>query len=129
MGQELKKYHVADDGSIYQINDDGSCTSIGNINSFKQQTQKPSNQNYKILWWMLGVLFIANISICCFVYYELKDRIMALRIADDYLIRYANEWSEAHFNSNIYCFDYFDDNGYPEYFYTEAVDTIVADTI
>ena len=58
MGQELKKYHVADDGSIYQINDDGSCTSIGNVNSFKQQTPKSGNRKFTLLWWAVGILFV-----------------------------------------------------------------------
>lgn len=44
MGQEQKKYHIADDGRIFQINDDGSFTAIGNVNQMPQSNPQPQPQ-------------------------------------------------------------------------------------
>lgn len=128
-----KKYHIVDDGSIYKINDDGSFTSMGNVNSYKQQAPKASNRKFTLLWWAVGILFVTNISICGYTYFTIYDLLYdhvddlreSRRNADSELIRHANEWSETHFNSKIYSFDYFDYYGHPTYNYEVSVDTMV----
>lgn len=65
MGQKPNKYHISDDGIIYRINDDGSFTSVGNIDDIeKKQTvnttvkthpstsnRKKSHNTENIGWW------------------------------------------------------------------------------
>lgn len=41
MGQQLNKYHMTDDGKVYRVNEDGSFTSIGNVEDLEK---KPSTQ-------------------------------------------------------------------------------------
>ncbi len=42
MGQLPNKYHILDDGSVYKVNEDGSFTSVGNVEEFSHpKTIKP----------------------------------------------------------------------------------------
>ncbi len=38
MGQEPNKYHISDNGNVYRINEDGSFTSVGNIESIEKKS-------------------------------------------------------------------------------------------
>lgn len=40
MGQEPKKFHITDEGNIYRINDDGSFTSMGNVEKLSESETK-----------------------------------------------------------------------------------------
>ena len=46
MGQQLNKYHMTDDGKVYRVNEDGSFTSIGNV---EDREKKPSTQQVDIM--------------------------------------------------------------------------------
>ncbi len=37
MGQQPNKYHISDDGNVYKINEDGSYTLIGNIETIERK--------------------------------------------------------------------------------------------
>ena len=42
MGQEHKKYHIADNGDIFKINEDGSFTLVSNIENIKSYVENES---------------------------------------------------------------------------------------
>lgn len=43
MGQlNPNKYHIADDGKVYRVNEDGSFSSIGNVEDLEKRTSAPS---------------------------------------------------------------------------------------
>lgn len=43
MGQQPNKYHMTDDGKVYRVNEDGSFTSIGNVEDLDKKTSTPSS--------------------------------------------------------------------------------------
>lgn len=43
MGQEQKKYHIADNGDVFKINEDGSFTLVGNIEYITSHIENESN--------------------------------------------------------------------------------------
>lgn len=45
MGENTKKYHITDDGDIYRINEDGSFTSIGNVNTMDYEITQHQKGN------------------------------------------------------------------------------------
>ena len=65
MGQKPNKYHISDEGIIYRINDDGSFTSVGNIDDIEKKqsvnttvktypstsNRKKSHNTENIGWW------------------------------------------------------------------------------
>ncbi len=87
MGQQPKKYHIANDGSIYKVNDDGSFTLVGNIDDIDKLHSKSSvdaissksasigktsdninkgwlKRNYNWLWLTTLVIFIGWFISC-----------------------------------------------------------------
>lgn len=97
MGQVQNKYHISNDGSVYKVNEDGSFTSMGNVenrntlgnnqrnNSDESQTSFDQNVE-KNIWWkkeglwikvlfyvvcLLNIAQIAQICICCIYYYDI----------------------------------------------------------
>ena len=46
MGQLPNKYHMTEDGMVYRVNEDGSFTSIGNVEDLEKKPSSPSM--YKI---------------------------------------------------------------------------------
>lgn len=45
MGQEQNKYHIADNGDIFKINEDGSFTLVSNIEHITSHTENESNSS------------------------------------------------------------------------------------
>lgn len=43
MGTNPNKYHISDDGKVYRINEDGSFTSLGNIEDRTEHKRPQSN--------------------------------------------------------------------------------------
>ncbi len=43
MGQEYKKYHIADNGDIFKINEDGSFTLVSNIENIISHVENENN--------------------------------------------------------------------------------------
>lgn len=79
MGQEQKKYHVADNGDIFKINEDGSFTAIGNAsqvdsknpeaNSNATHTQSSASKrwllsNYNWLYLLSLTMLIVSGMLC-----------------------------------------------------------------
>ncbi|MDE6278283.1 MAG: hypothetical protein K2M06_09290, partial [Muribaculaceae bacterium] len=87
MGHQPNKYHISDDGTVYRINEDGSFTSVGNIEDIEKEssstaihsvqpvqsaTRKISgkseagfwNRNYNRLWATTIVLFVGWFISC-----------------------------------------------------------------
>lgn len=66
MGQELGKYHITEDGSIYRINNDSSYTYLGNVENIvgpkSPGPKKPKSTGW--IWVVFGILLyiIAIIS-------------------------------------------------------------------
>lgn len=111
MGQGPKKYHISDDGQVYRINDDGSFTSVGNIEDIEKktssapiigkQTYGPAPvpytskaaesgwwmRNYNWLWVVTLVVFISWFS-ACLSFSEFENRYWS----DDHYVYYY-EWN------------------------------------
>lgn len=45
MGQEQKKYHIADNGDIFKLNEDGSFTFVSNIEQITSHSENNSNSS------------------------------------------------------------------------------------
>lgn len=85
MGQVQNKYHISNDGEVYKVNEDGSFTSMGNIenlqnvsdNNYGGNTNKPQASSLdpkntkKSTWWKKNYnwLWVTNIVIfiCWFI--------------------------------------------------------------
>ena len=73
MGQQPNKYHISDDGKVYQIQKDGSVTEKGQIDVLLNQSTSKPNSNVKYylkknsIWLCVfcGVLLFLLISIFC----------------------------------------------------------------
>lgn len=44
MGQNSKKFHITDDGTIYRLEDSGEVTELGNVDTISGITRESSNQ-------------------------------------------------------------------------------------
>lgn len=99
MGQQPNKYHITDDGKVFRINDDGSFTSVGNIEDIEKvhstsvadsiSTMQTSsgesskhiikgrlNLNYNWLWLTTIIIFVGwyiSCLSCSWPYYPIYD--------------------------------------------------------
>lgn len=66
MGQIQNKYHITDDGNVYKVNDDGSFTSMGNVEVLTKARCSAQNSKSHKVWKILAILFL--IVSCCTSY-------------------------------------------------------------
>lgn len=63
-----KKYYIADDGSIYKVNEDGSFTKIGNISELKKHNSNKIKDwiliNYNWLYCISLILLLVSSGLC-----------------------------------------------------------------
>lgn len=64
MGKLQNKYHIAENGTVYKVNEDGSFTSMGNINDLTKGSAPKESSSQK--WKVLAVFFL--VVICCMSY-------------------------------------------------------------
>lgn len=71
MGQVQNKYHISDDGKVYKVNDDGSFTSMGNVENLantsennkrnapnESQTSFEQKDDKESIWWKKEGLWV-----------------------------------------------------------------------
>ena len=64
MGDIKQKYHVSKDGKVFQINDDGSFTELGNISQLTYTDEKNSKRTSKV-WKRIAIFAIILIVAVC----------------------------------------------------------------
>lgn len=101
MGQQPNKYHISDEGIIYRVNEDGSFTSVGNVEDIEKKPSSTSEnkmpppiptpavktsgssevgwwiRNYNWLWLITLVIFIgwfiSCLLSCSCLYYPIYE--------------------------------------------------------
>ena len=72
-----QKYHITDDGKVYHINEDGSCSELGNIANIQNKTSPKSK---KINGWsIISVLLFVALCMLVIALYEAYDENDSLR--------------------------------------------------
>ena len=83
MGAPANKYHIADDGTVYKINDDGSFTSMGNIEDIENKSNTDANNNNSsipacsiktstntdVVWWKRNYNWLWVVTLILFLGY------------------------------------------------------------
>lgn len=91
MGQLQNKYHIADDGSVYKVNEDGSFTSMGNVEVLTKVRGCASKDKSHNVWKILAILFII---ISCCTSYGWWDCMMKSRVYEEYYNAAINNYEE-----------------------------------
>lgn len=93
MGQIQNKYHITDDGNVYKVNDDGSFTSMGNVEVLTKARCSAQNSKSHKVWKILAILFI--IISCCTSYGCWWNCMMKSRVYEEYYNAAINNYEEA----------------------------------
>lgn len=81
MGQQIK-YHITDNGDIFKINEDGSFSTIGNIQSLNTNTEvtdkitQPGLRKWRwilIVSWITQLFMLLALIACVILLYFLCD--------------------------------------------------------
>lgn len=82
MGQEPKKYHISDDGKIYEVKSDGSVNALGHISQLHDGNSEPVDPKPTVivkhskLPWIIVIIFAASSLIFgywAYLFHEDKD--------------------------------------------------------
>lgn len=123
MGQQPNKYHISDDGKVYRINEDGSFTSVGNIEDIEMKSSATSadkmppnptstvkrTNTSEVEWWKrdYNYLWVLNLAvfigwfILCLLYSTYPDYYSTF---DDYGNFVENCWYSVNNTAEVFAF-------------------------